>query len=94
MVVCFVMSVFRKRKIDGIWWILFLRSQLAFFIVWALQICIIILYFNAFDCQAKLPESDIGYFYVTYPGCCLTTVQILLTTLNYSMICNTKAEWA
>jgi hypothetical protein len=94
MVVCFSLSVARKRHIDGIWVILFLRSQLAFFIVWALQATTIILYFSTFACQQEIPESELGYFYVAYPGCCLTAVQIALTTLNYSLICNTKAEWA
>jgi hypothetical protein len=92
MVVCFLVQIVRKRKIDGIWWILFLRSQIAFFIPYALQITTIILYFSAFSCQNELPESDLGYFYITYPGCCLSAVQIVLTTLNYSLACNTKTE--
>lgn len=48
---CMVILLYRKRNIDGIWWILFLRSQIAFFIPYALQITIVILFFTIFGCQ-------------------------------------------
>lgn len=51
MLACLVLQLLRKRDIDGIWWILFLRSQLSFFIPWALQITTVILYFACFSCQ-------------------------------------------
>ena len=48
---CMAILLYRKRKIDGIWWILFLRSQMAFFIPYALQITVVILFFTIFGCQ-------------------------------------------
>lgn len=48
---CIAILLYRKRNIDGIWWILFLRSQIAFFIPYALQITIVILFFTIFGCQ-------------------------------------------
>jgi len=74
--------------------ILFFRSQLKFIIPWALDILIVILFFNIFGCQTIAPDSELVYFYVLYDGCCINGTQIILTNLNYSLICNTKAHLA
>lgn len=39
-------------------------------------------------------EQQADYFYVQYSACCLNVTQIVLTNLNYSLICNTKAVLA
>ena len=72
--------------------ILFFRSQIKFIIPWALDILIVILFFNVFGCQTVLPGTD--FFYVQYDGCCINATQIILTNLNYSLVCNTKAHLA
>lgn len=51
LILCMGILLYRKRNIDGIWWILFLRSQIAFFIPYALQITVVILFFTIFGCQ-------------------------------------------
>lgn len=95
-VVCMVLGVliqiYRKHNVYGMWRIFFVRSQFKFIIVWALTITISILFFNIFGCHTHLPPEEEGYFYITYLGCCLNVTQIFLTILNYSLICNTRAE--
>jgi hypothetical protein len=92
MSLCVLIQIIRKHEIDGMWKILFFRSQLKFIIPWALVITICILFFNIFSCQPTLPDGS--YFYVDYTGCCINVTQIVLTNLNYSLITNTKAHRA
>jgi hypothetical protein len=89
-----IIKVIRKWEITDIIKILFWKSQLKFIIPWALIILIIILFFNIFGCQTHMPHTELVYFYVLYDGCILNSIQILLTNLNYSLICNTKAHLA
>jgi hypothetical protein len=92
MALCVAIQIYRKHTVSGMWRILFVRSQFKFIIVWALTITICILFFNIFGCERHLPPSMEGYFYVRYDGCCLNVTQIVMTILNYSLICNTRAE--
>jgi hypothetical protein len=88
------LNVLRKRRIHGIMTELFVKSQLKFFIAWALQITIVILFFAIFGCHSVVEESEIANFYVDYNGCVLNSTQLLLSLLNYSLLCNTKADRA
>jgi hypothetical protein len=90
MVICVVLQVIRKRNEKEILKIFLFRSQLKFFIPWALVITISYLFFNIFGCTVELPHTS--YFYVDYTGCCINVTQILLTNLNFSLLCNTKAH--
>lgn len=90
MTFCVILQIIRKSEIEGMWKILFFRSQLKFIIPWSLVITISMLFFHIFNCAPELPEGD--YFYVAYTGCCINVVQILLTNLNFSLITNTKAH--
>ncbi len=92
MILCVLIQIYRKHTVAGMWKILFVRSQFKFIIVWALTITISILFFNIFGCQRHLPPDEESYFYINYVGCCLNVTQIFLTILNYSLICNTRAE--
>ena len=94
MSICAIIQILRKKHIDGWWMILFVRSQFKFLISWSLIITICYLFFNIFGCQSELPESDLVYFYITLEGCALNITQLVLTNLNYSLICNTKAHTA
>jgi hypothetical protein len=91
---CVGIQILRKHHVEGMWKILFVRSQFKFIIVWALAITILILFYNVFGCQRELPPAEENYFYIQYTGCCLNMTQIMLTTLNFSLICNTRAETA
>ena len=90
MLICVAIQIFRKPERQGFWRILFFRSQLKFLISWSLIITIGILFFSVFGCSTVDPGSD--YFFVNYSGCVLNVTQIVLTNLNYSLICNTWAE--
>lgn len=90
MTFCVVIQLIRKHKEKDICKVLFFKSQLKFMIPWALIITSCILFFNIFGCTPTLPDTD--YFYVDYTGCCINVVQIVLTNLNYSIVCNTKAH--
>jgi hypothetical protein len=92
MALCGILKLVRKWHIEGIMKILFVKSQIKFIIPWALDILIVILFFSIFGCHHESTENE--YFFVLYDGCVLNTVQILLTNLNYSLICNTKADTA
>ena len=92
MILCVLIQIYRKHNVVGMWKILFVRSQFKFIIVWSLTITIVILFFNIFGCQKELPHDEQTYFYIQYTGCCLNVTQIALTILNYSLICNTRAE--
>lgn len=89
MVIAAVIKLVRKWEIEGIMRILFWRSQLKFLIPWSLTILIVVLFFSIFGCTHEV-EPD--YFFVQYDGCCLNATQLLLTNLNYSLVCNTKAN--
>jgi hypothetical protein len=91
LLICVGLQMIRKRNIDGIWLILFLRSQLAFFIAWALEITIIVLYVSIFSCKNEQPEGSAADLFMNYDECCWTVIQLILTNFNYSLICNTKA---
>lgn len=92
MLLCIAIQIYRKHNVPGMWRILFVRSQFKFIIVWALVITICILFFNIFGCHPHLPPEEATYFYIEYSGCCINIAQIMLTTLNFSLICNTRAE--
>jgi hypothetical protein len=94
MILCVLIQIYRKHTVPGMWKILFVRSQFKFIIVWALTITISILFFNIFGCLRHLPPEEETYFYINYTGCCINVAQIFLTILNYSLICNTRAERA
>lgn len=95
MAICVIIQLIRKRHHEGIFKILFFHSQLKFIIPWALVTTICFLFFNVFGCAKELTEEQqADYFYVQYTGCCLNVTQIVLTNLNYSIICNTKAVLA
>lgn len=94
MSVCVLLQIVRKRRKFDLVRVLFIQSQIKFFIAWALQITIVILFFNIFDCSTHPPETEIAYFYIDYEGCILNSTQLLLTLLNYSLLCNTKAHKA
>jgi hypothetical protein len=94
MTICIFLQIIRKRRVHSIMKVLFFHSQLKFFIAWALEITIVILFFNVFKCKHTLPESELAYFYVDYNGCVLNATQLILTVFNYSMLCNTKADRA
>ncbi len=57
MVGCIVLQLVRKRRVHNICRVFWVTSQLKFFIAWALEISVIILFFNVFGCQPTLPES-------------------------------------
>ena len=90
MLICVAIQIYRKQSRSGFWRILFFRSQLKFLIPWSLIITISILFFNIFGCTKIDPGTD--YFFISYEGCVINIVQIVLTNLNYSLICNTWAE--
>lgn len=90
MTICAVMQIIRKQKVNDFLKILFFKSQLKFMIPWALIITSCLLFFNIFGCTTVLPDTS--YFFVDYTGCCINITQIILTNLNYSLICNTKAH--
>jgi hypothetical protein len=95
MTTCVLIQLFRKSEHEGYLKILFFHSQLKFIIPWALVTTICLLFFNVFGCAVELTEEQSAdYFYVQYTGCCLNVTQIVLTNLNYSLICNTKAVTA
>lgn len=94
MAICAIIQILRKKHIDGWWMILFVRSQFKFLISWALITTICYLFFNIFGCERELPETELVYFYIAFEGCSLNVTQLLLTNLNYSLICNTKAHRA
>jgi hypothetical protein len=73
---------------------LFLESQARFIIPWSLVILIIVLLFNIFGCTPTLDAADTASnYYMDYAGCCLYSVVILLTNLNYSVLCNIKGDF-
>lgn len=92
MTLCTVIQIIRKHKEKEIFKIFFFKSQLKFMIPWALIITACLLFFNIFGCTPVLPDTS--YFYVDYTGCCINVTQIILTNLNYSLVCNTKAHMA
>ena len=57
MTICVGIQILRKHELEGMWKILFYRSQLKFIISWSLIITICILFFNIFGCQHELPET-------------------------------------
>jgi hypothetical protein len=62
-----------------------------FVIPWALVILECVFVFQIFDCYHTPPEliSDIA---MEYSACCLYSVVLLLTNLNYSLMCNTRGD--
>ena len=92
MVICIFIQCIRKKHIDGWWKIFFWRSQLKFVISWSLVATCCYLFYNIFGCHHESTETN--YFFILYTGCVLNITQILLTNLNFSLICNTKAELA
>lgn len=95
MATCVIIQIIRKKHHEGFLKILFFHSQLKFIIPWALVTTICLLFFNVFGCAKELtPAQQEDYFYVQYTGCCINVTQIVLTNLNFSLICNTKAVLA
>jgi hypothetical protein len=65
------------------------HSQMKFIIPWALVITLSILVFQIFACYHELPE-EVSFIDMEYKGCILYSLTLLLTNLNYSLICNTR----
>jgi hypothetical protein len=55
MVLCVAIQILRKHKTEGMFRILFIRSQLKFIISWALVITIVVLFFSIFGCTSHPP---------------------------------------
>lgn len=58
MIICVVLQILRKHKEEGMFRILFFRSQLKFIISWSLVITIVVLFFNIFGCSHEEPEGE------------------------------------
>ena len=39
-----------------------------------------------------MPEGETAEFLLNYEECCLNATQFMLSVVNYSLICNTKAD--
>lgn len=84
-----ILIIIRRTREQNGFKELFLHSQMRFTIPWALVILESIFVFNIFDCYHDQPEHQ---FAMTYTGCCLYTVVLLLTNLNYSLMCNVSGD--
>jgi hypothetical protein len=93
MTLCVAMQILRKCELDGWWKLLLIRSQLKFVISWSLLATIMLLFFHIFGCQQTLPDNA-NILSLTTHDCALNATQIILTNLNFSLICNTKAHRA
>lgn len=71
--------------------IIFFRSQVKFIIPWALVITESILVFRIFGCFNEIP-ADASFVDMEYNGCVLYVLTMLLTNLNYSLICNDRGH--
>jgi hypothetical protein len=82
--------ILRLKEDDGLK-LIFHHSQLKFIIPWALAITLSVLAFQIFSCYHELPE-EVSFIDMEYQGCVLYSLTLLLTNLNYSLICNTRGE--
>ena len=82
---CIAILLYRKRNIDGIWWILFLRSQIAFFIPYALQITIVILFFTIFSFLEVF-----SFWFIFFLWFSLIKVIIIFYNIGFGFICWAK----
>jgi hypothetical protein len=90
MIISAVINIYRKSHYDHILKELLFHSQLRFLIPWSLTILICVLFYAIFGCTNDISvNSD---FLIDYNSCVLNIISILLTTLNYSLICNTKSH--
>jgi hypothetical protein len=88
-----ILTIVRRAYEEDRLKVLFLESQIRFIIPWSLVILIIILLFNIFGCNNDSHELNNNIsFSMDYTGCCLYSVVILLTNLNYSVLCNPKGD--
>lgn len=85
-----IITILRLREENG-YKIIFFHSQMKFIIPWALVITESILVFQIFGCYHEFPEET-SFIDMEYKGCILYSVTLLLTNLNYSLICNNRGD--
>lgn len=91
MSICIILQIIRKCHIDQWYKLLFYRSQLKFFFSWTLIATIIMFTVKIFECHNDTTGST-NSLALTTGECVVNGAQVLLTNLNLSLICNTKAH--